>query len=108
MTDYNEKRKVNRIGLRIPLQYREISESGAETQGTLTINMGEGGARFTTDRFIPLERHMVVETVLPSNQKLIKAVSKVAWIRKLPYCDEYEVGINFVSISKQDRAFLPK
>ena len=106
MFDINEKRRSSRVGLRIPLQYKEVDGSDARTQGTLTVDMSENGARFTTDKFIPLERHMLIETTLPSNSSLIKALSKVAWIRKMPYCDEYEVGIRFVSISKQDRENL--
>lgn len=105
MTDFTEKRKFPRLDIRIPLQYREI-RGGHDSLGTLTRNLSEGGFCFVIDKFLPLHSHLVVETILPNTEKPIKAVSKVAWIRKLPYSDEYEVGGQFLDITKPDRKIL--
>jgi hypothetical protein len=105
MTDFTEKRKFPRLDIRIPLQYREVRGDHI-SMGTLTRNLSEGGFCFVIDRFLPLHSHLVIETILPGVEKPIKAVSKIAWIRKMPYGDEYEVGGQFLDITKPDRKVL--
>jgi len=45
----------------------------------------------------------VVEINLPTIPKPIKAISKVAWIRKLPSSDQYELGNQFLEMSREDK-----
>ena len=74
--------------------------------GSLTKDIGEGGIRFKTNEFISLACRLVVEITLPTIAKPIKAISKVAWIRKLSSGDQYELGNQFLEISKEDRAII--
>lgn len=106
MLDSSEdKRKFKRLDARIPLQYKELG--GAKiAQGTLTKNLSEGGVRFTSDKFISLACRLVVEMSLPAMQKPVRAISKIAWIKKVPSDDGYEVGNQFLDMTKEDRAVI--
>ena len=74
--------------------------------GSLTKDIREGGIRFHTGEFISLACRLVVEINIPTVQRPIKAISKVAWIRRLPTNDQYELGNQFLEISKEDRAAI--
>ncbi|MDD5439841.1 MAG: PilZ domain-containing protein [Candidatus Omnitrophica bacterium] len=100
----SEKRRFPRIDIRVPLQYKELREGNSQSKGTTTRNLSEGGVKFNTDKFISLACRMVVELTIPTSQKPIRAISKVAWIKKLPVGDDYEIGNQFLDMAKDDRA----
>lgn len=74
--------------------------------GSLTKDISEGGIRFKTGEFISLACRLVVEITLPTVHRPIKAISKVAWIRKTSSGDQYELGNQFLEISKEDKAII--
>ena len=43
---------------------------------------------------------------LPAPSRPIKIISKVAWIRKVPMGDQYEIGSQFLSMSEGDKREL--
>ena len=49
---------------------------------------------------------LLLELDLPMFAKPVKAISKVAWIRKSPSGDDYEVGNQFLEMSKKDRELV--
>ena len=106
MQDTTEKRKHSRIKVSIPLTYKELRTSEPNSRGALTGNLGEGGVKFSTDKFISLSCRMVVEISLPSIPKPMRAISKVAWIKKDPSGDNYEIGNQFLDMTKDDRSTL--
>lgn len=59
--------------------------------------------RFRTNEFISLACRLVVEINLPAVGKPIKAISKVAWIKRVPSSDSYELGNQFLEITKEDK-----
>ena len=103
MSAISEKRRHQRLETRFPLKYKNLKTSNVESRGTVSKNVSEGGVRFRSDRFISLACRLVVELNLPSMEKPIRAVSKIAWIKKLPAGDDYEVGNQFLEISKEDK-----
>jgi c-di-GMP-binding flagellar brake protein YcgR len=106
MQSFVEKRKHGRIGLSVPLRYQELRGNTYLSKGTLTKDLSEGGVRFNTDAFIPLSAHLVVEMSLPRTMKAVKTIAKVAWIRKLPHGDNYEVGNHFLAMSGEDESVV--
>ena len=100
-----EKRRFQRIESSLPLRYKNIRMSTVP-MGSLTKDIGEGGVRFKTNEFISLACRLVVEITLPTVQRPIKAISKVAWIRKLSSGEQYELGNQFLEISKEDRGLI--
>lgn len=101
-----EKRRYPRVETRFPLKYKELQEPSREYRGTITKNLSEGGVRFRSDRFISLACRLVIELNIPSATRPIRAISKITWIKKLPVGDDYEVGNQFLEISKEDRNFI--
>jgi len=106
MQDASEKRKHPRVDINIPLMYKEFRASEPVSRGALTSNLSEGGVKFNTDKFISLSCRMVVEINLPSISKPMRAISKVAWIKKLPLGTSYEIGNQFLDMTKGDRNIL--
>jgi len=70
----------------------------------MTRNLSEGGVCFKSNEFISLACRLVVEISLPNMTKPVKAISKIAWIRKVPSTDQYELGNQFLEITKEDKA----
>lgn len=101
-----ERRRYQRIESNLPLQYRNLRKVGEDSQGVLTKDIGEGGVRFKANEFISLACRLVVEITLPTIPKPIKAISKVAWIRKIPTTDEYELGNQFLEMTKEDKSHV--
>jgi c-di-GMP-binding flagellar brake protein YcgR len=102
----DEKRRFPRIPSDFPVKYRDLNKPETEYRGTVSKNISEGGVRFRTDRFISLACRLVVELNLPSEARPIRAVSKITWIKKLPAGDDYEVGNQFLEISRDDRSVI--
>lgn len=100
-----ERRRFQRVDSSVPVKYRNLRTATVST-GSMTKNVGEGGISFDTSEFISLACRLVVEVILPTVPKPIKAISKVAWIRKMSSGDRYELGNQFLEISKEDRALI--
>ncbi len=98
-----ERRKFPRVETSVPIQYKNLKNSEVGVVGTLSQSISEGGTRFLASEFLPLASRLVVEIFIPSLARPIKALSKVAWIKKLPSQDKYEVGNQFLDISKEDK-----
>lgn len=99
-----EKRRYQRVGVSLPLEYRDLRKTAELPKGSLLRNISEGGICFSSREFMSLACRLVLNITLPNNPKPVKAISKVAWIRKLPMSDQYELGNQFLEITKEDRA----
>ena len=101
-----ERRKFSRKGLRIAVQYKNLKSVSDVSKGALTRDIGEGGIRFVGNDFISLSNRLVLTIVLPTPFHSVKAISKVAWIRKVPMGDQYEIGNQFLNLSREDKKHL--
>lgn len=101
-----DRRKFTRAETSIPIQYKNLKNSEIGVIGTLSQSISEGGTRFLANEFLPLASRLVLEIFLPSMPRPVKALSKVAWIRKLPTQDKYEVGNQFLDISREDKKYI--
>lgn len=61
------------------------------------------GMRLLVNEFVSVFTRLVIEVPIPSTPKAIRAVSKVAWIQKRPYGEQYELGLHFLDITEDDR-----
>ncbi len=102
----SDRRKFVRAKSIVPLQYKKLKEVSEGTIGAITKDVSEGGVRFIANEFLPLASRLVVELFLPAQPRPIKAISKVAWIRKLPSGEQYEIGNQFLDIVRDDRGQL--
>jgi c-di-GMP-binding flagellar brake protein YcgR len=101
-----ERRRYQRIESNLPLQYKNLRKVGESSTGSLTRDLSAGGVRFRTSEFISLACRLVVEINLPTVNKPIKAISKVAWIKRVPSSDSYELGNQFLEITKEDKSHI--
>ncbi len=107
MEQNTEKRKNPRVKTHIPVRYRKLRQgAGVDGASSITKNMSQGGIRFRTAEFISMACRLILELDLPMFTKPVKAISKVAWIRKAPSGSEYEVGNQFLEISKKDKELI--
>ena len=103
--NFTERRRSPRIDSNLPVRYRNL-RTATIPLGSLTKDISEGGIRFKTNEFISLACRLVVEITLPTVPRPIKAISKVAWIKKTSSSDQYELGNQFLEISKEDKAVI--
>lgn len=103
LANIEEKRRYQRIDFNLPLQYRNLRKIGEASIGALSKDISGGGVRFKANEFISLACRLVVEITLPTVPKPIKAISKVAWIKKIPASDQYELGNQFLDMTKEDK-----
>lgn len=102
-----DNRRHQRVITHIPVKYRKLRDpEGEMSQATITKNLSEGGVRFNSGEFISRACRLVVELDMPMFTKLVKAISKVAWIKKSSTNDNFEVGNQFLEISKEDKSLV--
>ncbi|MFH0771873.1 MAG: PilZ domain-containing protein [Candidatus Omnitrophota bacterium] len=101
--DFSERREHPRVGVAMPVSYRGIRQSGDSAMNAITRDISRGGIRLLVDEFISVFTRLVVDISIPSTVKPVRVVSKVAWVRKRPHGDQYEVGMQFIDIPEEDR-----
>ncbi len=107
MGDHDEKRRFPRVTTHIPIKYRKLGEAeGYVRASVVTNNLSQGGVRFRANEFISMACRLILELDMPMFKKPIKAISKVAWIRKATGDDNYEIGNQFLEISKKDKELV--
>ena len=107
MENYNsaeDKRRYKRVGASLALEYKDLKKRAELPNGSLLKNISEGGICFSSKEFMSLACRLILNITLPNTPKPIKAISKVAWIRRLPLGDQYELGNQFLEIAKEDKA----
>ncbi|MGB3081444.1 MAG: PilZ domain-containing protein [Candidatus Omnitrophota bacterium] len=107
MEDKKERRKHERVKTHIPVRFRKLRDgAGVEGSSSLSKNLCSGGIRFRTAEFISMACRLILELDIPMFVKPVKAISKVAWIRKSDSGNEYEVGNQFLEMSKKDKELI--
>ena len=101
-----ERRRFVRVNSTVPLQYKKLKELTEGTVGAIAQDVSEGGTKFLANEFLPLATRLVVELFLPAQPRPVKAIAKVAWIKKLPVGNQYEIGNQFLDVAKDDKGQL--
>ena len=101
-----ERRKFTRVNVPIPLQYKNARSATDLFKECDIIDLSQGGLRFTTDQFAPLACHMVVKIVASPGEEPVRAISKIAWVKRLSSGNRFEVGGEFKTISEKDAAII--
>jgi c-di-GMP-binding flagellar brake protein YcgR len=100
--DMEERRKHSRLPFRIPMRYRRIETQLKEFKGSLMKDISVGGAKMTIFEFLPLNLKLATEIPLFSGLRPVRGSGRVAWVNKIAYGDQYEVGIEFTSVDEED------
>jgi len=102
----NERRRFVRYAHKLPVQYKNIKDTSDSLAGAHTGDICEGGMSFVGNEFLSLANRLVVTLALPAPSRPIKIISKVAWIRKVPVGEQYEIGNQFLTMSAEDKREL--
>jgi len=102
----SERRHHSRREADFPLRYRETLAARSHYYGVQVKDVGSGGIRFQAEGFIPLNTSLICGFSLPESFRPVRAISRVAWSRKLPLGDRYEIGSEFVEIIPTEKRIL--
>lgn len=108
VSNFIEKRECPRYDLRIPLSYKKIEAKSREFKGSLLKNISLGGVRLSVYELLPQNLKLALEIPLRPGLKPIEAHSRVAWVRSLSYGEQYDIGVEFLKVSKEDNEQLAK
>jgi hypothetical protein len=106
MKEQSEKRRFQRVGIQLPLKFRETMAQPPIYRGAQVRDVSIGGVRFRTENFIPRDTSLIVEFTLPESTRTIRAISRVSWLRSLPSGERFEVGSEFVEMTASERDLL--
>ncbi|MFQ5952586.1 MAG: PilZ domain-containing protein [Candidatus Omnitrophota bacterium] len=107
MEEKKERRKHERVKTHIPVRYRKLRDgAGVAGDSSISKNLSQGGIRFRTAEFISMACRLILELDIPMFVKPVKAISKVAWIKKADSGNDYEVGNQFLEMSKKDKELI--
>lgn len=101
--DFPERRQEPRVASTMSVQYRGIRQESDATVNAIARDISVGGVRLLVNEFVSVFTRLVLEIAMPSTPKPVRAVSKITWIRKRPYGEQYEVGAQFMDMSDEDR-----
>ena len=101
-----ERRRFPRIDTAVPVRYKKLRGESAFRRSAVSKNIGEGGICFSVNDFLPFACHLTLEINLPGTPKPVKAVSKIAWIKKGNGHGRYEIGNQFIAVSREDGEIL--
>lgn len=98
-----ERRESPRVNTAMSVQYRGIRQTDDSVVGAIARDISVGGIRLLVNEFVSVFTRLVLEVALPSSPKPVTVISKVAWVRKRPHGEQYEVGMQFMDIAEEDR-----
>ena len=101
-SDALERRKHFRADFHIPMRYRQLEKNSPEFKGGLMRDISQGGARMTIFEFLPMHLNLAAEIPLISGAKPLKGTGRIAWVKKVAYGDQHDVGIEFTGIDHED------
>ncbi len=97
-----ERRKYFRLDSRIPMRYRPIEKDPQELRGSLMRNISKGGVRMTAYKFLARNLKLALEIPLLSGIKPVQGVSRVAWVNKVSFNEQYDIGVEFINLNQGD------
>lgn len=107
MNEITEKRRHPRVQTHVPVRVRKLKDgSTGEGESSISRNLSTGGIRFRTSEFVSMACRLILELDIPMFTKPVKAISKVAWIRKTPSGNDYEIGNQFLEMSREDKELI--
>ncbi len=103
MDKAEERRRFVRIPEKLQILYEVVS--GHKIGEYLTRDISQGGVRFLVHDFIPQGSCLRIKLALEPCFSC-ETVAKVAWIRENTFSEEYEIGVEFVTISQSTQEYL--
>ena len=99
-----ERRKYVRIHESSQITYELLP--GESMKEYATKDISQGGIKFLTREFIPKGSRLKIKLNLYKKFFSFEALVKCAWINKIRYNEEYEVGVEFIDMPPAAAAHL--
>jgi len=105
----SDKRKFKRVEFKEPVQYRVLGCDMPDFlpasfySGTVSCDLGEGGIKFRSEKFIPIRALLAVEMTVAGGD-MLALEGQVAWIQKIPHAESYFLGLEFVDSAENQSA----
>ncbi len=97
-----ERRKFKRVGVYIPLRYRNsIYITKSCQKGGVVRDIGLGGFRLVNE-FLPVESKISVEIYVRETDIPILAEASVVWVQKISSSERYCLGVMFTEIDYEN------
>lgn len=90
--DFVDRRRFPRYPVYCPIEYR--CEDGSPIDSSVTLNLSEGGALITSNRFIPPSTKLIIKMSLKGQPFFVRA--RVVHIKSDKGSDSYSVGLEFL------------
>jgi len=101
-----ERRKHQRVDASVTLRLKKLYGETYIDENAITKDLSVDGVRFESGYPISLNSRLLLEINLPDIKGVLRALSKVIWVRKLKTGDNFEFGNEFISIKKEDAAII--
>ncbi len=103
-----EKRSSRRASCQAYSQFKNLdSKIPSAYNETFISDISEGGLRFRSPQFIPVHHRLSLKIDIPKAPS-IEVIAKPAWIKELPNLEQYDVGVQFLTLSDTDKFLLKK
>ena len=101
-----EKRRYPRVNCEIESNYKNLAQTSSTVLDFTTVNdLSEGGLRFRTNHFLPVNHRVYFRIQIPK-APAIESMAELAWIRQIPSLNCYEAGARFVEFPLQHKRTL--
>ena len=106
----SERRKESRLQEEDKIIVEPLSDislpSGKKFFNALTKDISPGGVRIITNVLLPVDTLVKIEIALSKRRKLIDVTAKVRWARSVYEEELFEMGLEFIHISPEDKMSL--
>jgi len=90
--DFVDRRRFARYPLYCPIEYR--CEDGSPIDSSVTLNISEGGAFITSNRFLPTSTKLIIKMSLKGQPFFVRA--RVVHLKSEKGNDSYVAGVEFL------------
>ncbi len=91
-----ERRRYTRVPESLQISYEVLPAEAIKEY--LTKDISQGGIRFLTHEFIPINSRLKIRVIFPRTLFSFEALVKCMWVRGVPYGEEFEIGVKFVDL----------
>jgi len=88
------------------VRYRDLCQPEAPRAGGLTKDLSAGGLRFQVTRGVSPGSRLLIQVTVPGTPAPIRTIALVIWTHKQPDDERWDVGVQFVGVTPQDRGVL--
>ena len=97
-----ERRRLPRLKVSAPLQFRNVLKPSEPFAGSLTRDLSAGGVAMVTSFPLSKEMRVVALLSLPGLLKPIRTIGRVAWVETQKFGDGFDCGIQFFEMTPED------